>query len=270
MMTMRTPELESEEEEEEEVGGDGEEDAEREEEEAQEEDEEDEGEESDNETPATGSRASTPDVSKMTKRQRSRLDQVMGGDFLNCHGCVLQSFHPWHLKRSCRNTNMLRLSSFTDTLPSTYRTANQETPHSRRDAMRRAEMARRRKNLSEKRNEEEKVYVLSCSQHMKITSAISSPPSAVSYITTLITLPQPCSQPNKNYSPPIDGHNQQTPKNKLPKRRGKISATETAAGGDVTPIPKTQQSRSRNRMRFMFVGSAIGREQGGCAGGVVG
>ena len=31
----------------------------------------------------TGSRASTPDISKMTKRQRSRLDQVMaGGDFL--------------------------------------------------------------------------------------------------------------------------------------------------------------------------------------------
>lgn len=29
-----------------------------------------------------GSRASTPDVSKMTKRQRSRLDQVMGTDFL--------------------------------------------------------------------------------------------------------------------------------------------------------------------------------------------
>ena len=29
-----------------------------------------------------GSRGSTPDVSKMTKRQRSRLDQVMGGDFL--------------------------------------------------------------------------------------------------------------------------------------------------------------------------------------------
>lgn len=30
----------------------------------------------------TGSRASTPDVSKMTKRQRSRLDQVMGEGFL--------------------------------------------------------------------------------------------------------------------------------------------------------------------------------------------
>ena len=29
-----------------------------------------------------GSRGSTPDVSKMTKRQRSRLDQVMGSDFL--------------------------------------------------------------------------------------------------------------------------------------------------------------------------------------------
>lgn len=38
----------------------------------------------DDENPSvgTGSRASTPDVSKMTKRQRSRLDQVMGGDFL--------------------------------------------------------------------------------------------------------------------------------------------------------------------------------------------
>ena len=33
-------------------------------------------------TPVAGSRASTPDVSKMTKRQRSRLDQVMGADFL--------------------------------------------------------------------------------------------------------------------------------------------------------------------------------------------
>jgi len=37
---------------------------------------------SDADTPAAGSRASTPDVSKMTKRQRSRLDQVMGSDFL--------------------------------------------------------------------------------------------------------------------------------------------------------------------------------------------
>lgn len=37
---------------------------------------------SDGETPAANSRASTPDVSKMTKRQRSRLDQVMGNDFL--------------------------------------------------------------------------------------------------------------------------------------------------------------------------------------------
>ena len=36
----------------------------------------------DDETPEPGSRASTPDVSKMTKRQRSRLDQVMGADFL--------------------------------------------------------------------------------------------------------------------------------------------------------------------------------------------
>jgi Ino eighty subunit 2 len=82
-------ELDSEDEGDEEAAGAGEQDGEGEgegEEEAAEEDEEDEGAESsnenDNETPATGSRASTPDVSKMTKRQRSRLDQVMGGDFL--------------------------------------------------------------------------------------------------------------------------------------------------------------------------------------------
>ncbi len=36
----------------------------------------------DDESRSPGSIGSTPDVSKMTKRQRSRLDQVMGGDFL--------------------------------------------------------------------------------------------------------------------------------------------------------------------------------------------
>lgn len=70
-----------------------------------------------------GSRSSTPDVSKMTKRQRSRLDQVMGGDFLQL---PMEPQIKKHL------------------------TAEEH-------AMRRAEMARRRKNLSEKRNEEEKV-----------------------------------------------------------------------------------------------------------------
>lgn len=71
----------------------------------------------------TGSRASTPDVSKMTKRQRSRLDQVMGSDFLQL---PMEPQIKKHL------------------------TAEEH-------AMRRAEMARRRKNLSEKRNEEEKM-----------------------------------------------------------------------------------------------------------------
>lgn len=70
-----------------------------------------------------GSRASTPDFSKMTKRQRSRLDQVMGTDFLQL---PMEPQIKKHL------------------------TAEEH-------AMRRAEMARRRKNLSEKRNEEEKV-----------------------------------------------------------------------------------------------------------------
>ena len=77
----------------------------------------------DDATPAPGSRGSTPDVSRMTKRQRGRLDQVMGNDFLQL------PMEPQIKKH------------FT------------EQEH----AMRRAEMARRRKNLSEKRNEEEKM-----------------------------------------------------------------------------------------------------------------
>lgn len=62
----------------------GEEDAEGEEvgEDDQDMDQDEEDGDSDEETPAAGSRASTPDTSKMTKRQRSRLDQVMGNDFL--------------------------------------------------------------------------------------------------------------------------------------------------------------------------------------------
>ncbi|MCJ1338378.1 hypothetical protein MMC09_003665 [Bachmanniomyces sp. S44760] len=78
---------------------------------------------SDGETPAAGSRASTPDITKMTKRQRSRLDQVMGSDFLQL---PMEPQIKKHL------------------------TAEEH-------AMRRSEMARRRKNLSEKRNEEEKM-----------------------------------------------------------------------------------------------------------------
>lgn len=62
----------------------GEEDAEGEEvdDEDQDMDQDEDDMDSDADTPAGGSRASTPDISKMTKRQRSRLDQVMGSDFL--------------------------------------------------------------------------------------------------------------------------------------------------------------------------------------------
>ncbi|KAK4691155.1 Ino eighty subunit 2, partial [Lecanoromycetidae sp. Uapishka_2] len=77
----------------------------------------------DDESRSPGSRGSTPDVSKMTKRQRSRLDQVMGSDFLQ--------------------------------LPMEPQIKKHLTVEEH--AMRRAEMARRRKNLSEKRNEEEKM-----------------------------------------------------------------------------------------------------------------
>ncbi|KAI9842002.1 MAG: hypothetical protein M1838_003318 [Thelocarpon superellum] len=77
----------------------------------------------DDATPASGSRASTPDVTKMTKRQRSRLDEVMTVDLL--------------------------------ALPSESK--QKKILSAEEHAMRRSEMARRRKNLSEKRNEEEKM-----------------------------------------------------------------------------------------------------------------
>ena len=72
---------------------------------------------SDEETPAAGSRASTPDVSKMTKRQRSRLDQVMGNDFLQLpmgtSGISTESV-----------TSLLQLLTY-------GRTSNQEAPYGR-------------------------------------------------------------------------------------------------------------------------------------------
>ena len=69
----------------------------------------------------TGSRASTPDISKMTKRQRSRLDQVMAeGDFLQLPmGASFPSCFPSRRLRSATNHPIHRL-----------RTPNQKAPHS--------------------------------------------------------------------------------------------------------------------------------------------
>jgi Ino eighty subunit 2 len=80
-------EVEEEDEEEEEEGMQlgAEEDAEGEEEEIEveeEEEEEDEELDSDDETPAGGSRASTPDLTKLTKRQRARLEEGGSGHLL--------------------------------------------------------------------------------------------------------------------------------------------------------------------------------------------
>ncbi|RFU25736.1 hypothetical protein B7463_g10605, partial [Scytalidium lignicola] len=94
--------------------------------EEEEEEEEDEEMDSDDETPAGGSRATTPDISKLTKRQRARL--VEGGS-----GHLLALPDEVQVKK--------------------HLTAEEH-------AMRRAEMARRRKNLSEKRNEEEKMETI--------------------------------------------------------------------------------------------------------------
>ncbi|KAI9757487.1 MAG: hypothetical protein M1815_001014 [Lichina confinis] len=101
-------------------------DAEEEEDEGEEDEDDDDDDDDDEDdegaTPATGSRASTPDLSKMTKRQRSRLVEL-GGELLQ--------------------------------LPSETKVKKVLTAEEH--AMRRAEMARRRKNLSEKRKEEEKI-----------------------------------------------------------------------------------------------------------------
>ncbi|KAM3087455.1 hypothetical protein ACMFMG_001542 [Clarireedia jacksonii] len=90
------------------------------------EEEEEEPLDSDDETPAGGSRASTPDLAKLTRRQRARFDEDA--------------------------------ANYLIALPDEVQTKKHLTAEEH--AMRRAEMARRRKNLSEKRNEEEKMETI--------------------------------------------------------------------------------------------------------------
>lgn len=104
-------------------------------------DEEDEEMDSDDETPAGGSRATTPDISKLTKRQRARLVEGGSGHLLALPDGKLQF---------CARVSNWDINQFAEVQVKKHLTAEEH-------AMRRAEMARRRKNLSEKRNEEEKV-----------------------------------------------------------------------------------------------------------------
>ncbi|KAK7543147.1 PAPA-1-like conserved region-domain-containing protein [Phyllosticta citricarpa] len=90
------------------------------EEELAEDDDDDDDLDSDEETPMTGSRSATPDLSKLTRRQRGAIDEGQ----------------------------LFALSN--EAQKKKHLTAEEHQ-------MRRAEMARRRKNLSEKRNEEEKM-----------------------------------------------------------------------------------------------------------------
>ncbi|KAJ9133515.1 hypothetical protein NKR23_g10665 [Pleurostoma richardsiae] len=89
-------------------------------------DEEDEEVESGTETPAGGSRAETPDLSRMTVRQRARFGGVDPGEYQALSNDIQAKKH------------------FT----------------AEEISMRRAEMARRRRNLSEKRNEEVKMETI--------------------------------------------------------------------------------------------------------------
>ena len=93
-----------------------------------------ENDESDDDSDLDNSRSATPDLSKLTRRQRGALEEVP------------------------EENNLMELSN--EAQKKKHLTAEEH-------AMRRAEMARRRKNLSEKRNEEEKVCFASfCFYHL--------------------------------------------------------------------------------------------------------
>ena len=96
---------------------------------------------SEDETPM-GSRSGTPDLSKLTRRQRAAYEEMGGGLMALSNGKSLTQM--W----AKTSTNLV-----TEAQKKKHLTAEEY-------AMRRAEMARRRKNLSEKRNEEEKVFHL--------------------------------------------------------------------------------------------------------------
>ena len=119
------------------------------------------GDSDDEATPASGSRASTPDINKLTKRQRSRLDEVMNVDLLELPLGTVSS-----MPDRCRTALILCPAE-----------AKQKKILSAEEhAMRRSEMARRRKNLSEKRNEEEKVRLLRpITQHCLTWTRITLP-----------------------------------------------------------------------------------------------
>lgn len=110
-------------------------------EEDEDEDEEDEEDDSDEATPATGSRGSTPDLSRLTKRQRGSL----GDDYLQLPMGECERV------KSYSYASLQTSDGIVEPQVKKHLTAEEY-------AMRRAEMARRRKNLSEKRNEEEKVF----------------------------------------------------------------------------------------------------------------
>jgi Ino eighty subunit 2 len=99
-----------------------------------------EDEDSDEDISASASRGDTPDLSKLTRRQRGQFEDVDGSLLALSNGMVIRYFLPLSLL----------LTSFTEAQKKKHLTAEEH-------AMRRTEMARRRKNLSEKRNEEEKM-----------------------------------------------------------------------------------------------------------------
>ncbi len=105
-----------------------------------------------------GSRGSTPDVSKMTKRQQGRLNQVVGSDFLQLPMGMYHSL-TFPLSMHRMETTWKLTIIYAEPQTKKHLTAEEH-------AMRRAEMARRRKNLSEKRNEEEKVRLVSSPSRM--------------------------------------------------------------------------------------------------------
>lgn len=152
--------------------------------------------------------------------------------------------------------------------------------------MRRAEMARRRKNLSEKRNEEEKVrlvclshepgtplrnpshHILTCDALLfpPTFSPIPTPSKALSQAQHHLPLPLSFTNFNTLCAKQMDTINRLL-KKQAPKRRGKISAAEISAQdrGDDSASPPEEEITPANPVFVRWVS-----DRNGCRVGVPG
>ncbi|KAI9775518.1 MAG: hypothetical protein M1839_001059 [Geoglossum umbratile] len=250
------------------------------------EDEDDDDDDSDSgTTPATGSRASTPDLSRLTQRQRSRLDQVLSGELLELPAGIGTSIPSLKHKYTdgfylyCHLLLDLYLPSGQHATDNVYlileRSTAKKALTADEQAMRRAEMARRRKNLSEKRNEEEKV-MFSCTPNLPKLHVFNNQP--INSILSSCHPPVRSTTIQLGLTPmPLTGTKQQMDtinrllKKQAPKRRGRAGnptadTTTNNSGGDATPangeVGDVVTHEKPNRVFVRWVSNAQGSRLG--------